>query len=255
MGKHLPPTIRRLIGALRMEKEIIGESGAEVYRVGNRYYLKVQPFGLPEPLSEERNKLVWLDGKLPVPKVVGYAVGDDGEYLLTTAVDGVHAASPAVGADPKFAVHALAAGLKQIHSVSLKACPFDETLTRKLTQAKERVMCGTVDETNFDESRAGKTASVLLEELVACRPDEEDLVFTHGDYCMPNILLNENGISGFIDWGRAGIADRYQDLGLAARSIVRNYGESWVEPFFYHYGIDRPEPEKIDYYQLLDEFF
>ncbi|HEX2619173.1 MAG TPA: phosphotransferase, partial [Phototrophicaceae bacterium] len=91
------------------------------------------------------------------------------------------------------------------------------------------------------------------------RPTDEDLVFTHGDYCTPNILINPETLTttGLIDWGRAGIADRYQDLALAARSIDYNFGVDWIAPFFEAYGISSSEVDetKVIFYKLLDEFF
>jgi aminoglycoside phosphotransferase len=67
----------------------------------------------------------------------------------------------------------------------------------------------------------------LYRELLDKRPDTEDLVFTHGDYCLPNILIDKWDIGGFIDWGRGGISD----------------------------GLESIDCSKIEYYRLLDEFF
>ena len=85
---------------------------------------------------------------------------------------------------------------------------------------------------------------------------ESDLLQTHGDYCLPNIILKEHTVSGYIDVALAGVGDRYQDLALAVRSLAytNKADTSLVELFFDTYGASI-DVEKIAYYQLLDEFF
>jgi aminoglycoside phosphotransferase len=112
-----------------------------------------------------------------------------------------------------------------------------------------------VDEADFDEARQGRKAADLFEELLRTKPAGEELVFTHGDFCLPNILIEGGRLSGFVDWGRAGIADRYQDLALAARSLAHNHGADWVPLLFQEYGIPQPDASRVEFYKLLDEFF
>jgi aminoglycoside phosphotransferase len=64
-----------------------------------------------------------------------------------------------------------------------------------------------------------------------------------------------NRVSGFVDWSRAGVADRYQDLALAARSLASNFGPGYEPLLWEAYGLDRSDTAKVAYYQLLDEFF
>ncbi|HET7616836.1 MAG TPA: APH(3') family aminoglycoside O-phosphotransferase [Bacillales bacterium] len=255
----VPKSMERHVVGCKWKQESIGMSGADVYFLqnpsGSNYYLKKQRIGQPEMLKAEQERLDWLCDKLPVPDVAAYELAGDTEFLLTTEVKGVHAASSAICANAEVSVRLLAHGLKCIHAVSVDDCPFDETLPVKLAEARRRLENDWVDEDDFDESRVRKTAAELYRELLALRPSEEDLVFTHGDYCMPNIIINHGELGGFIDWGRAGVSDRYQDLALATRSIAQNYGREWILPFFRYYGISYPDEGKIKYYQLLDEFY
>jgi aminoglycoside phosphotransferase len=94
----------------------------------------------------------------------------------------------------------------------------------------------------------------LFDELLATQPVETNLVFTHGDFCLPNVILKNGNVTGFVDWGNAGVADPYQDIALLTRSVSYNFGEDAVKKVFEIYGV-KPNWKKIHFYQLLDEFF
>jgi aminoglycoside phosphotransferase len=79
-------------------------------------------------------------------------------------------------------------------------------------------------------------------------------VFTHGSFGLDVALLDQTGVSGVIDWGQAGIADRYVDLASAVRSIAFTLGPEHIPQFFHWYGLERADPRKLDFYALLAEF-
>jgi aminoglycoside phosphotransferase len=246
----LPAAIAFVTEGLPMVQVTVGRSDANVWRVGDQFYLKVASQG--DELAAEMERLDWLAGRAPVPKVIAFERGVDATFLLTSALKG-RAAHEA--ASPGECARAVAAGLRRLHRLDIAACPFDARLAVTIERARANALGGLVDESDFDASRAGRSALDLLADVEATRPSDEDLVVTHGDYCLPNVILSADGeVAGFVDLGRAGVADRYQDLALAARSIAYNFGDACVATFFAAYGID-PDPRRIAFYQLLDEFF
>lgn len=91
---------------------------------------------------------------------------------------------------------------------------------------------------------------------------EEELALSHGDFCLPNILIDGSTIQ-YIDLGRTGIADKWFDIALCYRSLSHNYdgaygGKSYSGLddllLFRKLGLD-PDWKKIRYYILLDELF
>lgn len=145
-------------------------------------------------------------------------------------------------------------------------CPFKYGLEQKLRMAAYNVERGLVDMDDAQPETVGENGfespQKLLDWLIRNKP-EEDIVFSHGDFCLPNVFIRDGKISGFIDLGGAGIADRYQDIALCFRSLRDNlagkYGGRVYEGFrpellFEKLGI-KPDWEKIKYYILLDELF
>ena len=264
----LPPPLAADLGKHSRAEITTGESGSSVTLFerpgGSAVFLKARAFGTApagRPLFDEAERLSWMHAVgLPVPAVLQYHEWKGREYLLLTAVPGADASVPRPPEKHGAIVAALAAGLRTLHATNISACPFDQSRRVRVAAAEAHVRAGLVREDDFDAARQGRTAVDLYSELVARSPASEDRVFTHGDYCLPNVLLIEDGaggfkVSGFVDCANAGIADRYQDLALCVRSVADNLGEEWVQPLFARYGLDRVDEDKLAYYQLLDEFF
>ncbi|SEN31506.1 APH(3') family aminoglycoside O-phosphotransferase [Lihuaxuella thermophila] len=257
MIDSLPEEISLFVRNMNWRKDTVGRSGDEVYQLTSKtqhYYLKIKSEPGTELLKLESQVLNWLKGKLPVPEVVCYHNDSFKEYLLITEVPGLMASDPG-WQDKKKVVRSLAEGLRWIHSLPIETCPFSYPAGLLVQAAGERVRLGMVDEDDFDPCRMGKRAAELYEELVRSEPVYNDEVFTHGDYCLPNVILSPSGVSGFIDWARGGAADRYRDLGIAARSIADNFGDTYIPYFFEAYELKAIDEEKIKFFQLLDEFF
>jgi Aminoglycoside phosphotransferase len=243
----------------------LGESGASVWRCSMEgaptLYLKTASLTADLRLDEEAARLRWMkEHDLPVPAIREYGRTDHAEYLLLDEVAGVPASDPAWSRFLPEVVAALGEGLARVHRTPIAECPFNHRLVWQVNEACRRVAAGRVREEDFDEERVGRRATDLLTELLATTPEREDLVFAHGDFCLPNVVLDraQDGtlhVAGLVDCGRAGVADRHQDLALAIRSITHNLGRGWVRPFLRAYGLPHPQPDRLRFYGLLDEFF
>lgn len=258
LQKSLPPAVRQAVSDYVWQQNNAGFSSARVFRLGAKdkspLYLKMNSRVYEHSLLQEKLKLEWLKNRLPVPEVLLFARDETNEYLLLSAVSGIDAGDDSLKLNISATIKELVGGLKMIHQLPIENCPFDERINRKIEAARTRMIKGLVEEDDFDKERRGRTAQDLFEELLATVPKEEDIVFTHGDYCLPNIILDNGKLSGFVDWATAGIADKYQDIALLTRSIQFNFGDNWEETAFEIYGIE-PDWKKIRFYRLLDEFF
>lgn len=255
----LPHALQEMVKSSIWNPISVGESGAYTFllkdNVIQNRYLKIVSHELKAGFENEIKLLKWLGGKLPVPEVHMYVRDEKYEYLLMSEIKGKCSFDISFVSDIPIVVKLLAKGLRMIHSIDISDCPVVQTLDVKIKEAEYRLKNYMVDEEDFDDIRHGRTAEDLYVELLNKRPANEDLVFTHGDFCLPNILIDNWEISGFIDWSRGGISDRYQDLALASRSLIYNFGSRWVPMLFEEYGLENVDYGKIEYYRLLDEFF
>lgn len=261
----LPETIQRIVGTEKYTVDKIGESGSEV-RIYDRFVLKIQPRS-PETDNEYQiaNR---LSGCLPVPSIPVYEIHNGLAYTLMTKVEGKMLCDMDYLKTPELVIDIAARGLKMLWETDVSECPCSVSrLSSRLKAAEYNVSHGLVDIENTEPETFGKggfkNPEELLDWLKNNRPPE-DIVLTHGDYCLPNIFAKGDRISGFIDLGKAGPADRWQDIAIAIRSLDHNFDGRYFkgkpifdfkpQMFLDALGVEMNE-EKNRYYYLLDELF
>ena len=261
--KNLPDKIRNVIEGKSYTTDDIGKSGSKVLIFENMV-LKITD--KPSDDKDAVEMMRWLEGKIPAPKVIAFEEDDSHSYLLMSRVRGKVACDKYYLERPNELIPLLAKSLKMIQSIDIKDCPVVKDLDRELKKAAYRVENGLVDISDaepdtFGENSRFKDPEELLYWLKENRPSYEP-VLSHGDLCLPNILIENGDISGFIDMGNCGIADRWEDIAMLYRSLRHNFDGTYGKVYpgldpdslFEELGIS-PDREKIDYYILLDELF
>ena len=215
-------------------------------------YLKLLQQGCYPTLEEEQVRIEWLKSFLRVPELAGYGTAEGLEWLLLDAVPGLDATKAKHELTIQVLVEALARGLRLFHeTLPVASCPFDFRLDAALAHVRRRIEQGKIDpEHHFHPIHSHYTPQRALEWLERNRPESEHLVVCHGDYCLPNIMLEADQVTGYIDLGEVGVADRWWDLAIATWSLEWNLGAGWEGVFLNAYGV-QADSRRSAYYRLL----
>lgn len=257
----LPASIRTVVGDGPLEPVATrtGDS-PHVFRSagsdGDDVVVKVAPAGEgADELEAESARLAWLDGRVAAPELLAFERHDARAWLVTAALDGSPASEPHQLVDGAALATALAGAVRSVHDLDPATCPFDVGLAWRTHEAERRVASGRVDPARFEPAYQRYSPERLLSLWRASDGGAEDAVVVHGDVTLDNVLVDDGRVTGLVDWGRCGVADRYVDLALVARSLARVAGPDVVFAFFEAYGLDGPDLAKVDFYVLADEFF
>ena len=204
-------------------------------------------------VRDEAERMRWAAHHLPVPEVIEAGSTGEVDWLLTEASRGIDATDDGLRSQPERLVSLLAEGLRRFHEAPFADCPFDFRLDRALALARDRVEAGLVKPEHLHEDYSHLTIEQGLAELEADPPPEDELVVCHGDYCFPNVLIDDWAVSVFVDLGELGVADRWWDLAVGSWTTVWNLGSGWEEPFIHAYGVE-PDWRRIHYYRLLYDY-
>ena len=219
---------------------------------GHVRFLKTAPADAAVPLRAEAARLRWARANgLRVLALVAACAAGPAEWLLTEALPGLDATAADLTADPERLVPLLAAGLREFHQAPARNCPFTFGPDEAIASAASRVRDGLVAAEDMHAEHAHLTPAAALAELALLRPDRAaDLVVCHGDYCLPNVLIADGQVAGFVDLGQLAVADRWSDLAVASWSVTWNLGPGWEDLFLDSYGAARDD-RAIAFYRLL----
>lgn len=254
---HFPDELSVYLSGREFTAESIGMSGDGVW-ISEDMVLKAEA---NIPLSCETVKVMrWMAGRLPVPEVIAHTVSSGKSWLLMSRIKGKMSCDAEYLEQPRCLAEILAGGLWMLWDADVSGCPRDRSLDVELKDARRRVESGLV--TELAPGCGFGSPEELLRWLENSRPDY-DPVISHGDYCLPNVFIDGGRVSGLVDLGDSGTADRYRDLALCYRSFRQNldgtfggrvYPVSDPELLIEALGIT-PDREKLRYYLLLGELF
>lgn len=212
--------------------------GGLTYEVPGRGFVKWAPPGLD--LAPEVRRLSWAAPFVTVPTVLEHGADPDGSWMVTAPLLGRNAAEDRWRAEPERAVEAVGAGLRALHAaLPVAGCPFDWDVATRRAGIHHP-----------DPQRFALTPAEVLR-ILDDPPEPDRLVVCHGDACVPNTLLDDDGrCSGHVDLGNLGVADRWADLAAATWSTVWNYGPGHERRLLDAYGV-APDPERLFFYRLL----
>ncbi len=257
---QMPASIAAVLGRQAGQMDNLGKSGAQVLLFDD-YVLKIRPADGWDTIDVRI--LDWLAGKAPVPRVAAHEVWNGQDWLLMTRIRGKELCNPDVMNNSVLLLDCMAEALHILWSIPAADCPFGRTVSDNLSHAEAAIRSGRFDASDCEPETFGpggfENPAALLDWLKSCLPPQ-DRVFTHGDFCLPNLFTDGKRFTGFIDVGNAGAGDRWMDLALGWRSLKHNsdghYGKVYpnIHPddLFIAAGVPKDE-EKLRYYILLDE--
>lgn len=257
----IPDSIRRHLPDEAHTADSLGCSDATVLQYADRV-LKIQKDC--NVSANEARMLSWLQGKANVPRVIATDFVDGTRYLLMSRMSGHYLCTDDILDDQIRLAGLCAEGLRQLWSVDVSDCPTSRTLDDKFREIEAGLRGGwiTMEQAGQPDTYGPNgfaSPAALFDWLVAHRPEEE-LVLSHGDYCLPNIFLDADGRIGFIDVGLAGKADKWVDIDKGLWSMWANstgFFGGRKRPFDRKLLFDalemKPDEDKIRYYGLLDE--
>ena len=229
-----PEVFRELIAASRVYDSSCSPE-ARVWFLDREegLYLKTAPRG---SLRREADMTAFFCGKGLAAEVLRYESLDK-DWLLTRAVPGEDCTFRGYLEDPKRLSALLGEKLRMLHEVSTAGCPVTDHTGAYLAAVAEGQARGRFDGSYYH--REGLTEAAARRTVQETAPLLKNEVLLHGDYCLPNVMLEDWRFSGFIDLDHGGIGDRHIDLFWGAWSLGFNLGiDRWRDRFLDAYGRD-----------------
>ena len=196
------------------------------------YYLKVSAAG---KLAREAKMTEYFHSVGLGVRVISY-ISRERDYLLTERASGEDLTHEEYLGNPAQLAVTMGRLLRELHELSHEGCPVLRT-AEYLATVRENYEKGVFDSSLFGDGQSFTTA----DKAFAFVKEHEDLLRTdvliHGDFCLPNIILDGWQFSKYIDVGNGGIGDRHIDLFWGAWTLNYNLGtDEYRDLFFDAYG-------------------
>ena len=206
------------------------------------YYLKTAPKG---SLRQEAELTAWFSRKGLAAQVLDYR-SETSDWLLTTRVPGEDATDACYLAEPKRLAVTMATLLRTLHEVEAHDCPVPDRMASYCQTVEKNYRAGGGDISLFSGCWGVTTVEEAWEIYENGKESLRSEVLLHGDYCLPNVILDNWRFRGFIDLGNGGVGDRHVDIFWGLWTLQFNlHTDRFNSDFLDAYGRDRVERDKL----------
>lgn len=255
---YLPIAIKNRIQGLNYKVDEIGLSNSQVY-IFDDYILKISrlKFDIDNEIRVYNN----LKNKLPIPDILEYEIKDGVIYLLKNKLKGKLLCDDYYMRRPDLFYKLCGEALRLLHNVDISNLDLCDSTDVIINTGLDFYHNHLIDFNTLDKEvvKEYNNFDEIFDFLIKNKP-HNDMVLTHADLCLPNIICDENHIVGFIDLGLTGISNIYHDIAILYRSTKSNfngkYGKKYAgfaENKFYTAINTKKDEDLIKYYLLLDE--
>lgn len=187
-------------------------------------------------------------------RVIEY-ISLDKDYLVTEKIAGEDSVSDKYLANPTKLCDTLAENLSFLHSIDFKDCPIKNHTERYLARAEANYLSGNYDKSMFPDSFGYHSADEARNVILAHSNLLKNDTLLHGDYCLPNILLNDWKLSGFIDVCSGGVGDKHVDIFWAIWTLYYNFKtDKYTKRLIDAYGRDKIEKDALRLIAAIEVF-
>ena len=205
------------------------------------YYLKTSQ---KRSLSKEAELTKYFCKKGLGANVLEY-ISTDKDWLLISRVKGEDCTYSRYLDDPKRLCDTIAERLHILHEIDPTDCPVDRT-KEYFAGAERNYRNGMFDASYAYKGDIFKTPSDAWAVIEQGEHLLKSNTLIHGDYCLPNIMLDNWSFSGFIDLGNGGRGDRHIDVFWGVWTLEFNLKtDEYRQRFFDAYGRDRIDVDAL----------
>ena len=227
---------------------------ARVYyaRGATGYYLKAAK---PGTLAREAEMNAYFHTQGIGPEVIYYGRGDECDLLVTKEVCGDDCTTHKYLSSPKRLAALLGRELRKLHERDTRECPRQGRLDEYFALAEENYRTDNYDKNHFPDSFGYRCSDEAYKVFKEGKHLLRAEVLIHGDFCLPNIMLDEWDKVSYIDLGNAGVADRHIDLFWGAWTLWFNLGTNdYRDIFFDAYGRELIDEERLRVVAAIEVF-
>ena len=182
-------------------------------------------------------------------------ISDESDWLLTSKIPGNDCTTAKYLEQPERLCDIFAEQLAILHGIDFKDCPVPNHTELILAKAERNKRGGNYDKSQFPDNWGYKSEEEAWQIVETHSHLLKTDTLLHGDYCLPNIILNDWNFSGFIDLGNGGVGDRHVDIFWAAWTLYWNlHTHNYRERFIDVYGRGKVDEDMLRVVAAVEVF-